>query len=172
MLREETKNGRTKSPKLKAKAGEARALVALELAVEYLDQAKLHEEAMLRGTEALHSMFACLSAAAWDKDVFRAAFQRFLLFWESLETYFLEDKIFKVKPKVHLLFELARGEVNPSKTWTYRDESYGQTLALLFHAWCLLPSSQKIPGSEQSAAMVNGKCAQSDVDLDFYFPDF
>ena len=27
--------------------------------------------------------------------------------------------------------ELARHDVNPSKIWTYRDESYGHTLALL-----------------------------------------
>ncbi|CAE7242138.1 unnamed protein product [Symbiodinium sp. KB8] len=89
MLREEDR-GKIKSPKLRAKAGEARALVgaAMELATKYLSLANPAEEAMFRGTEALQSMYACLSTAAWDK-------------------------------------------VNPSKTWTYRDESYGHTLALL-----------------------------------------
>ena len=43
-------------------------------------------------------MCACLSTAAWDKDVFRVSSQKFLLFWGSLETYFEEDKIFRVKP--------------------------------------------------------------------------
>ena len=132
MLREEDR-GKIKSPKLRAKAGEARALVgaALELATKYLSPANPAEEAMLRGTEALQSMYACLSTAAWDKDVCRVSSQKFLLFWESLETYFAQDKIFRVKPKAHQLFELARAQVNPSKTWTYRDESYGHTLALL-----------------------------------------
>ncbi|CAE7543551.1 unnamed protein product [Symbiodinium sp. CCMP2592] len=132
MLREEDR-GKIKSPKLKAKAGEARALVgaAMELATKYLSPAKPAEQAMLHGTEALQSIYACLSTAAWDKEVFRVSSQKFLLLWGSLETYFEVDKLFRVKPKAHQLFELARGEVNPSKTWTYRDESYGHTLAFL-----------------------------------------
>ena len=95
MLREEDR-GKIKSPKLRAKAGEARALVgaALDLATKYLSPANPADEAMLRGTEALQSMYACLSTAAWDKDVFRVSSQKFLLFWGSLETYFEEDKIF------------------------------------------------------------------------------
>ena len=62
MLREKDR-GKIKSPKLRAKAGEARALVgaALELATKYLSPANPAEEAMLRGTEALQSMYACLS---------------------------------------------------------------------------------------------------------------
>ncbi|CAE7838507.1 unnamed protein product [Symbiodinium sp. CCMP2592] len=132
MLREEDR-GKIKSPKLRAKAGEARALVgaAMELATKYLSPAKPAEQTMLHGTEALQSIYACLSTAAWDKEVFRISSQKFLLLWGSLETYFEVDKLFRVKPKAHQLFELARGEVNPSKTWTYRDESYGHTLALL-----------------------------------------
>ncbi|CAE7201729.1 unnamed protein product [Symbiodinium sp. CCMP2592] len=132
MLREEDR-GKIKSPKLRAKAGEARALVgaAMEMARKYLSPAKPAEQAMLHGTEALQSIYACLSTAAWDKEVFRVSSQKFLLLWGSLETYFEVDKLFRVKPKAHQLFELARGEVNPSKTWTYRDESYGHTLALL-----------------------------------------
>ena len=74
MIREEDR-GKIKSPKLRAKAGEARALVgaALELATKYSSPANPAEEAMLHGTEALQSMYACLSTAAWDKDVFRAS---------------------------------------------------------------------------------------------------
>ncbi|CAE7889909.1 DCL3B [Symbiodinium microadriaticum] len=68
MIREEDR-GKIKSPKLRAKAGEARALVgaALELATKYSSPANPAEEAMLHGTEALQSMYACLSTAAWDK---------------------------------------------------------------------------------------------------------
>ena len=50
---------------------------------------------------------------------------------ESLETYDEEDKLFMLKPKAHMLVELARHDVNPSKTWTCTDESSGHTLALL-----------------------------------------
>ncbi|OLP84276.1 hypothetical protein AK812_SmicGene34884 [Symbiodinium microadriaticum] len=33
--------------------------------------------------------------------------------------------------QAHLLMELAVDDVNPSKHWTYRDESFGHSLALL-----------------------------------------
>ena len=132
MLRDEDK-GKAKAPKLRAKAGEARALVpcALELARKYLDPVISQEEAMLHAAEALNSMYTCLSSAAWDQAVFRDAAQRYLLLAGQLEAFFEEDKIFRVKPKAHQLVELARHDVNPSKIWTYRDESYGHTLALL-----------------------------------------
>ena len=119
--------------KTRAKAGEARALVpcALELARKYLDPVISQEEAMLHAAEALNSMYTCLSSAAWDQAVFRDAAQRYLLLAGQLEAFFEEDKIFRVKPKAHQLVELARHDVNPSKIWTYRDESYGHTLALL-----------------------------------------
>ena len=132
MLRDEDK-GKAKAPKLRAKAGVARALVpsALELARKYLDPVISQEEAMLHAAEALNSMYTCLSSAAWGQAVFRDAAQRYLLLAGQLEAFFEEDKIFRVKPKAHQLVELARHDVNPSKIWTYRDESYGHTLALL-----------------------------------------
>ena len=76
MLRDEDK-GKAKAPKLRAKAGEARALVpcALELARKYLDPVISQEEAMLHAAEALNSMYTCLSSAAWDQAVFRDAAQ-------------------------------------------------------------------------------------------------
>ena len=116
MLRDEDK-GKAKAPKLRAKAGEARALVpcALELARKYLDPVVSQEEAMLHAAEALNSMYTCLSSAAWDQAVFRDATQRYLLLAGQLGAFFEEDKIFRVKPKAHQLVELARHDVNPSK---------------------------------------------------------
>ena len=83
-LRDEDK-GKAKAPKLRAKAGEARALVpcALELARKYLDPVISQEEAMLHAAEALNSMCTCLSSAAWDQAVFRDAAQRFIAGWAT-----------------------------------------------------------------------------------------
>ena len=86
---------------------------------------------MLQGCKHLQAMYACLSAANWDADKFLRAAQKFLLLMRTLESFFGEDILFRVKPKGHLLLELARSRTNPAHTWTYRDESFGHTLALL-----------------------------------------
>ena len=36
----------------------------------------------------------------------------------------------RLKPKSHLLCELARAHVNPSLFWTYKDESWGGHMAI------------------------------------------
>ena len=86
---------------------------------------------MLHAAEALNSIYTCLSSAAWDQAVFRDAAQRFLLLAGQLEAFFEKDKIFRVKPKAHQLVGLAGHDINPSKIWIYRDESYGLTLTVL-----------------------------------------
>ena len=132
MLRREVK-GKKKVPKLRVKAGESRALApcCLQLATQYMDASIPHESAMLQGCKHLQAMYACLSAANWDADKFLRAAQKFLLLMRTLESFFGEDILFRVKPKGHLLLELARSRTNPAHTWTYRDESFGHTLALL-----------------------------------------
>ena len=132
MLREEVK-GKIKSPKLRAKAGEARTLVpcVLHLAETYLDETNVAELRMLRGCMELQTIYSNLSMGSWNTEHFQDAAQRFLLLNGSLETHFEADKLFRVKPKAHLLLELARQQSTPSATWTYRDESFGHTVATL-----------------------------------------
>ena len=134
MLREQVK-GKIKSPKPRAKAWEARALVpcVLHLAQKYLDVTKVAELTMLRGCVELQAIYSNLSAGSWNSQHVHAAAaaQRFLLLNGSFETQFEEDKLFRVKPKAHLLLELARQQSTPSATWTYRDGSFGHTVATL-----------------------------------------
>ena len=85
---------------------------------------------MLHAAEALNFIYACLGSDARDEDVFTSAVQKDFLLAASLGTFF-EDKLFRLKPKAHKLVESARHDVNPIKTWTYRDESFGHNLALL-----------------------------------------
>ena len=132
MLRAEEK-GKRKCPKLRAKAGEARSLVpcCLELARQYLDPADPAEHSMIQGCERLCDVYANLSSAVWNHEDFQNACKRFLMLFLALEKHFLETKLFRVKPKAHQLVELGRDGSNPSLSWTYRDESFGHTLALL-----------------------------------------
>ena len=103
----------------------------LHLAQKYLDVTKVAEHTMLRGCMELQAIYSNLSAGSWNSQHFHAAAQRFLLLNGSLEAHFEEDKLLRVKPKAHLLLELARQQSTPSATWTYRDESFGHTVATL-----------------------------------------
>ena len=129
--------GKAKPPKLRAKAGEARALVPymIELANKYLDMSKEHEATMFRASEALQAIYNGLSTTTWDVHRFQENVQKFLLFMSSLEEYYKADLLFRVKPKAHMLLECSRDETDegtsPALYWTYRDESFGHTLAIL-----------------------------------------
>ena len=41
------------------------------------------------------------------------------------------QKWFRAKPKVHAFLECSRSPVPPSRTWSYRDESFGHTMSQL-----------------------------------------
>ena len=103
----------------------------LRLAQKYLDVTKVAELTMLRGCMELQAIYSNLSAGSWNSQHFHAAAHRFLLLNGSLETHFEEDKLFRVKPKGHLLLELARRQSTPSATWTHRGESFGHTVVTL-----------------------------------------
>jgi hypothetical protein len=114
-------------PKLRAKAGEARGLVpfAKEAAVKYLDPTDDLENALLRCAEQLDAAYECLRT--FDAAAINDAVTKFALLYESLSTQYLDidDRKFRVKPKLHLAMEISMMGDNPRDWWTYRDESFG-----------------------------------------------
>ena len=132
MLRAEER-GKMKAPKLRAKAGEARTLVpcVMQIAEKFLDSSVPAQSTMIHASRRLNSMYECLSEGRWLPDLFMQASREFLLLMEGLESHFLDLKLFRLKPKAHQLYELGLDRVNPTKHWTYRDESFGHSMALL-----------------------------------------
>ena len=138
MLRFEDQSGK-KSPKLRAKGGECRGIIGWlhEISEHYLDAACPEEACMLQGGERLKCMYTLLRSANWDAEAFDTQASQFLLLFGALEDHLAEAwparsrKIFRVKPKGHLLTHLALSRVNPASHWCYRDEAFGHTLALL-----------------------------------------
>ena len=120
-------------PKLRAKAAEARSLVPfVVLACEkYLDPADQVELTITQAAMQLNTAYSCLSPSLWNPDHFEAAVHKFALLYQVLEAHVSDNCHWRIKPKLHLLLELARTRVNPSLSWTYRDEGFGGTLALL-----------------------------------------
>ena len=107
----------------------------LDFAQRHLQETSAEEAAMLAGSRRLAAMYNLLRTATWNPQTFEAAAREFLLIFaaleESFQTIMPGCKLFKVKPKGHLLLELSLTETNPSSHWTYRDEAFGHSLALL-----------------------------------------
>ena len=132
-LRGHCGRGKMKAPKLRAKAGEARTLVpcVMQIAEKFLNSSVPAQSTMIHASRRLNSMYECLSEGRWLPDLFMQASREFLLLMEGLESHFLDLKLFRLKPKAHQLYELGLDRVNPTKHWTYRDESFGHSMALL-----------------------------------------
>lgn len=118
-----------KGPKLRSRAGEARALVpfALELAMAKLSDQVPAEQAAKQSAVHLNACYNCLSAARFDEAVLAENCKAFCLLLVALEATSVAPKLWTVKPKVHQMQELCEfsGGTIPSMTWTYRDEDFG-----------------------------------------------
>ena len=118
------------SPKLWAKAAEARLLVPF---------VQEHSERMLCDSDVectikaaahqLRSCYECLAHDHYDHDVLAIHCRRFCLLYVALAVRF-SPEAWKIKPKLHLMQGLCEmSRVCPSLTWTYRDEDFGGSLA-------------------------------------------
>ena len=71
-----------------------------------------------------------LHRASFHAPSFQRAVQDFLLQYKSLEAAMGTDSLLWVlKPKFHMMFELAQTGDCPAMNWNYRDEEAGGTLA-------------------------------------------
>ena len=129
-----------KSPKLRAHAAETRGLIkfAKFAAEQYMDPSNPHENAVLHAARSLCLMYEQLSSQApFSGDLLAEHSKRFCLLYCALEKALGADgKHFRVKPKLHMLQELAEMTlpshgVKPSTFWTYRDEDFGGSLAAM-----------------------------------------
>ena len=120
------------SPKLRASAAEARALIpfALELANEVLDDANPFHAAMKSAAYHLLQCYKSLSKESifWE-DVLRTSSRKFAAQYIALEMATDTPKTWVVKPKMHVFLELCSSGSQPSLFWTYRDEDFGGACA-------------------------------------------
>ena len=121
------------SPKLKVKGAEARSLVgfAKALCEKYCDESKALDCGVKWAVIYLNKCHDLgLHRDTFNASNFQRAAQSFLLQYKSLEEAMGTDKLLWVlKPKFHMLFELAQTGDCPAMNWNYRDEEAGGTLA-------------------------------------------
>jgi hypothetical protein len=118
-------------PKLRAKAAESRALVpfGLQLANTYLCSTE-EENTVRLAMQHLFNCYELLSPRTFCAEKMASESKFFCLLYCALEQ--LQPHLFHIRPKLHLWQELTQMSRScPSLFWTYRDEEFGGTAALL-----------------------------------------
>ena len=111
------------SPKLKVKGA--------ELVEKYCDESEAFDNGVKWVVIYLNQCHdSGLHRDSFHAPSFQRAVQSFLLQYKSLEAAMGTDSLLWVlKPKFHMMFELAQTGDCPAMNWNYRDEEAGGTLA-------------------------------------------
>jgi hypothetical protein len=121
------------SPKLRAKAAEARGLVnfAVQEALASLDPSNVVHQTAQQAALHLQACYNCLSPERFDGEALQRESIQFCTLYGALEIHSqtLGETTWKVKPKFHMFQELCMQHSNPSTHWVYRDEDFGGYLA-------------------------------------------
>ena len=125
----------SKVPKLRGNAAQVRALVpfVLVLAMRLLDGGRSEKElAMLTAARLLQDCYRCLSRDTPDRaDLLDRSSRKLSLLLVALERQSADTRVWRFKPKVHMMLEMALDRRDPAKSWVYRDEDWGGTAARL-----------------------------------------
>ena len=115
-------------PKLRASGAQARQLVpfGLKLATT-MDPADPEVQAATACASHLDACYQCLSLEGEGPAHLQEHSIRFASQWVALERFFPER--WHCKPKMHMFLELCSQKIEPTKTWLYRDEDFGGSLA-------------------------------------------
>ena len=121
------------SPKLRASASEARALVgfAVQEARASLDPEDPIQEAAIQAAVRLAACYQQLSRDSFSQQQLEEDSTAFCLLYGALEANAVAQdlNLWRVKPKFHVFQELCLLPNIPSLNWTYRDEDFGGYLA-------------------------------------------
>ena len=123
-----------KTPKLKASAAAARALIPFcnQQCKILLDPTNAVHEAIIMAADHLNECYDCLSKDAVDwKCRLKQHSKDFAVQYAALQEFHEGTKAWVVKPKMHQFLEMCSGDSKPNMSWTYRDEDFGGTVAQL-----------------------------------------
>ena len=120
--------------KLKCSAAKCRQLVPYirELCSELCDPENPVEQSMLVASEHLQAVYECLSSShANAAETFKDNSIKFALQYVALSDHFqpVDDRLFRIKPKLHFFLHLCSDGGQPSQHWCYRDEDFGGSIA-------------------------------------------
>jgi len=124
--------------KLRTSGAKLRAIVPFcaQLCDELCDLSNPVEDAMHRAAHHLASTYdalssSCEGAAEKMKEESLAFARQYIALHDHL--YPDDERLFRLKPKLHFFLHLCLDGGNPAKHWCYRDESFGGTVAHIAH---------------------------------------
>ena len=123
---ERTVKARKAYPKFRGQAAILRHLIpfCLEVAEIHCVSGSAVDDAALNAMRHLHTCYHTLSGSCiFRSDLLRDSASRFVTLFAALQR--LQPNNWRVKPKAHLLLEMAFAGGQPSLCWTYRDEDFG-----------------------------------------------
>ena len=123
----------TRPPKLKGNAASVRAMVKFGnlMAQKYLSHTDPIEKAIMTAAHHLDNCYGALSSAhfAWAHAALYQSSNFFAVQYEALWTAFGQGPKWRPMPKMHLFLELCAADKEPAKSWCYRDEDFGGSVA-------------------------------------------
>lgn len=122
--------------KIRCSAAKCRALVpfAWKLAQEMLSEEDPVQSAIRQCAYHLHMVYSALSSATVSpSEIMREHSTKFALLYVSLHDILNvqgeNPKVWRIKPKLHLFLHVCSEGSIPARTWTYRDEDFGGSVA-------------------------------------------
>ena len=119
--------------KLRCSAAKCRRLVpyVCQLASELCDPSNPIDEAIIKATFHLNEVYKCLSAETHDAEAMKRHSIRFASQYVALHDQLngSDDRVFRIKPKMHFFLHLCSDGGRPSQHWCYRDEDFGASVA-------------------------------------------
>lgn len=149
--------------KLRASAAKVRKLVpyVYGLCQELADAEDPVEEAMCTAAKHLNACYESLSssqeAATADLKTHSIKFAlQYVALHDRLNAS--DDRVFRIKPKMHFFLHLCSDGGNPAKHWCYRDEDFGGSIAKVAHRRGGLDKPQSLSNRVLSALNIrNGR---------------
>ena len=120
--------------KLRTSAAKCRKLVpfVLRLAEELCDLSNPVEEAIYKAAYSLNLVYGALSSRCPDaKTDMKEHSIKFATQYVALHDHLNgdDDRLWRIKPKLHFFLHLCSDGGDPSKHWCYRDEDFGGSVA-------------------------------------------
>lgn len=129
-----------KSPEFRAKGAETRHLIpfAVELSKLIFDTEDSILHKMVSDMFAnLYKFYACMGVEPFNPEKAADAAKRFLVLYSDISDM-TADNLWRIKPKFHMLQELAEFQAqtsgDPSRFWAYQDESFVGIIAKMAHS--------------------------------------
>ena len=153
----------TTSPKLRTRAAETRALIPFgeSIAQSMLDSDIPFELGIKDAMHFLQLSYDCLHKDRFDQVHFQNVVFKFLQTYQCLGSLATEEYTWHLKPKFHLLAEIALAGDCPSLNWCYRDEEAGGSISKIGRS----------RGGQQTLWSVSSRCLQKFC-CDFQAPVF